>query len=63
MQLLNIFLTTGVEPCVVGEFGCDNGNCISDRLVCNGVNDCGDNTDENGCGCKPFMVQCCCTRL
>ncbi len=36
--------------CSSAEFECNNGNCISQLLVCNDVNSCGDNSDETNCG-------------
>ena len=36
--------------CESDEFSCDNGECISDTLRCNDFDDCGDNSDEDGCG-------------
>ena len=41
------FPTTGCES---DEFSCDNGECISDISKCNDLDDCGDNSDEDGCG-------------
>ncbi|XP_035221345.1 MAM and LDL-receptor class A domain-containing protein 2-like [Stegodyphus dumicola] len=35
------------QKCGDGEFQCDNGNCISNNLVCDFVDDCGDFSDEN----------------
>ena len=33
-----------------GHFECDNGNCRGATALCNGYDDCGDNSDEVGCG-------------
>lgn len=35
--------------CSDGDFKCGNGYCISRNKVCNGVDDCGDCTDECTC--------------
>ena len=42
--------------CIVGEFQCQDGNCIEGYLQCNGLNDCTDNSDEFGCG--KYSVVC-----
>ena len=38
--------------CFSYEFTCDNGKCIDNLQKCdeNKYNDCGDNSDEEGCG-------------
>lgn len=36
----------GDSLCKAGEFTCGSGVCISMRFLCNGVDDCGDRTDE-----------------
>ena len=39
-----------MERCGSHEFQCLNEMCISADFVCDGVNDCLDNSDELGCG-------------
>lgn len=35
--------------CYENEFKCDNGHCLPLSTVCNGFDDCGDNSDEVNC--------------
>lgn len=35
-----------VKTCSPSQFACTNGNCVSQSMVCDGNNDCGDNSDE-----------------
>ena len=32
--------------CELGEFECNNGDCIDLKLVCNNISDCSDHSDE-----------------
>uniref|UniRef100_A0A8C5PHX3 F5/8 type C domain-containing protein n=1 Tax=Leptobrachium leishanense TaxID=445787 RepID=A0A8C5PHX3_9ANUR len=44
------------ELCQPGQFQCHNGHCVpagTFGVVCNGVNDCGDQSDEIYCGTAP----------
>lgn len=43
---------TGFEKCKDFMFKCTNGKCIPDWWVCDGVPDCGDETDEIDCAAK-----------
>ena len=36
-------------PCDDGKFKCANKRCIAERFVCDGDNDCKDNSDEKNC--------------
>ena len=36
--------------CKQNEFTCNNGKCISEAQRCNQNDDCGDGSDEQGCG-------------
>ena len=35
--------------CQNGEFTCDNGKCLPQPWHCNGIDECGDGTDERQC--------------
>ncbi|XP_033638977.1 MAM and LDL-receptor class A domain-containing protein 1-like [Asterias rubens] len=39
-----------VDPCPGGQFACTDGTCINPLLVCDGNNDCADQSDEANCG-------------
>ena len=43
---------TGSRKCKKGYLHCMNGRCIASRYWCNGVDDCGDNSDEVPCNSK-----------
>lgn len=43
------FLFSFIEKCKPGEFSCRNGRCISEKLKCNGKDDCSDGSDESTC--------------
>ncbi|KAK3088718.1 hypothetical protein FSP39_022962 [Pinctada imbricata] len=50
-----VLLTTFHEgPCGEEEFRCTNGRCINERLTCDGMNNCGDHSDE--CNLSPSVV-------
>ncbi|WAR02785.1 MLRP2-like protein [Mya arenaria] len=42
--------STTVGPCGAGKQKCNNGHCYTYSQQCNFMDDCGDNTDEIGCG-------------
>ncbi|XP_069118992.1 soluble scavenger receptor cysteine-rich domain-containing protein SSC5D-like isoform X2 [Argopecten irradians] len=52
---------TATHTCNKGQFTCHNHRCISVTSVCNGRNDCHDNSDEHNCPvahsgtCIPFL--------
>lgn len=38
------------STCLNWMFKCNNGNCVPDWWRCDGIDDCGDHSDEIGCG-------------
>ena len=39
-----------VDGCSSGQFQCDNGKCLTINHQCDNTDDCGDNSDQSGCG-------------
>ncbi|XP_034026413.1 MAM and LDL-receptor class A domain-containing protein 1 [Thalassophryne amazonica] len=45
-------------PCSPDEFSCSNGHCIPQDNLCDFINHCGDNSDEDPYICKGFNGRC-----
>ena len=49
------------QPCSPDEFECANSLCVDVRRKCDGRDDCGDGSDEVGCGeCRDVVSLCRC---
>ncbi|KAI4898140.1 hypothetical protein NFI96_015403, partial [Prochilodus magdalenae] len=52
----SVSMPPSIRPCKEREFQCGNGRCVStgpQGVLCDGVNDCGDGSDELNCGTRP----------
>ena len=38
-----------LSACANDQFACENGVCVAAAAVCNGIDDCGDRSDEKNC--------------
>jgi len=56
------YIADRTKLCHIHQHACDNGKCVDYSLVCDGTNDCGDNSDELDCTsapkCGAGMFQC-----
>ena len=51
LLLLNLKIIVLSADCTNDEVACGTAFCLPSKLMCNGVDDCGDNTDETtACG-------------
>lgn len=48
--MLNVVLHSYSPDCYEFENRCDNGFCMNKTLWCDGIDNCGDFSDELGCG-------------
>ncbi|CAN9506358.1 unnamed protein product [Ophioblennius macclurei] len=46
------------QPCTSEEYACSNGHCIPEDNLCDFINHCGDNSDEDPYICKGFSGRC-----
>ena len=45
--LSNYVLLLGNNTCLINQFKCSNDKCVPRYRLCNGMDDCGDNSDEH----------------
>lgn len=42
--------------CPPGKYRCDNNNCVFNTNVCDGLDHCGDNSDETKIACEYIKI-------
>ena len=50
----NSVVALGIKQCSEIEFQCKNGQCIDSLLICDGVVNCSDHSDESESNCHDF---------
>lgn len=50
ITLFYLSLSANTSSCDSDQFKCDNSACIPKSYQCDDSDDCGDNSDEKGCG-------------
>lgn len=56
---LSVSLCVDKRDCRGGYKRCNNQRCVVDTRFCDGVNDCGDNSDEASCNSKSIRLSLC----
>lgn len=59
IKLSFVSLLTAPVTCKPSEFTCLNGICIDVQFICNGEDDCGDDSDEKHCTVLPRKTVTC----
>ncbi|KAG8009528.1 MAM and LDL-receptor class A domain-containing protein 1, partial [Nibea albiflora] len=52
------FTVGSLQPCTPEQYACANGHCIPQDNLCDFINHCGDNSDEDPYICKGFSGRC-----
>jgi hypothetical protein len=55
VECKKFFIAAG-STCAPHEFACNNGYCISQEGRCDWFDDCGDSSDERGCGGEQIII-------
>lgn len=55
-QCIPVKPQTNITQCHSSEFLCKNQKCVLVGFICNGYNDCGDNSDEDAALCSMYLM-------
>ena len=54
-----LFNSAGGRTCDIESFNCRNGRCVPMSWMCDGDNDCADNSDEVGASTCNYVLEIC----